>query len=160
MNQCWDIVNLNFRNKHKWNLKQNSCIFIKENAFESIVCEMAAIFSQPQCVNTFAMNTIGFMWFVVLGAIPLTIFIRPTQVSHIMVWRVSSFRLSIRPSVNIWLCTGVTTCRISFNLSDIIHLVCPIHYIGNGPWSSSNMRILTQLLIFAFWSFLKPLEKW
>ena len=26
-------------------------LFIKENAFENVVCEMAAILSQPQCVN-------------------------------------------------------------------------------------------------------------
>ena len=68
-------------------------------------------------------------------------------------------RPSVRPSVNIWLCTGVTICRISFNFSDIIHLVCPIHDTGNGHWSSSNMRTLTQLLIFAFCSLLKPFFK-
>ena len=26
--------------------------FIQENAFEKVVCEMAAILSRPQCVNT------------------------------------------------------------------------------------------------------------
>ena len=77
----------------------------------------------------------------------ISIFIRPTKVGHIMVWRVSS----VRPSVNIWLSTGVTTCHINFNFTDIIHLVCPIHDAGNGPWSSLNMHILTQLLIFTFW---------
>ena len=30
---------------------QNSHIFIQENAFENIVCEIAAILSRPQCVN-------------------------------------------------------------------------------------------------------------
>ena len=34
-----------------WNLKQNSYIFIQENAFENVVCEMAAILSRPQCVK-------------------------------------------------------------------------------------------------------------
>ena len=29
----------------------NSHIFIQENAFENVVCEMAAILSQPQYVN-------------------------------------------------------------------------------------------------------------
>ena len=38
----------------------------------------------------------------------------------------------------------------------IIHLVCPIHDSGNGPWSSLNICILTQLRVFAFWSFLRP----
>ena len=33
------------------NFKQNSHIFIQENAFENIVCEMAAILSRPQYVN-------------------------------------------------------------------------------------------------------------
>ena len=28
-------------------------IFIHENAFENVVCEMAAILSRPQCVNLF-----------------------------------------------------------------------------------------------------------
>ena len=50
MLECWNIVNLNDRNKLKWNRKRNSYIFIKENAFEN-VCEMAAIFSRPQSVN-------------------------------------------------------------------------------------------------------------
>ena len=38
-------------NKLRWNLKRNSYIFIQENAFENIVCEMAAILSRPQCVK-------------------------------------------------------------------------------------------------------------
>ena len=33
LNQCWNIVNLNLRNKIQWNLKRNSYIFIQENAF-------------------------------------------------------------------------------------------------------------------------------
>ena len=51
LNQCWNIVNLNLRNKFRWNLKRNSCIFVKENAFENVVYEMAFILSRPQCVN-------------------------------------------------------------------------------------------------------------
>ena len=39
---------------------------------------------------------------------------------------------SICLSVNIWLCTGLTTCRISFNFTDNIHIVHPIHDTGNG----------------------------
>ena len=51
-NQCWDIVNLTLRNKLQWNIYRNSYIFIQENAFEYVIWEMAAILSQPQCVNT------------------------------------------------------------------------------------------------------------
>ena len=39
------------RNKLQWNVDQNSNIFIHENAFESVLCEMASILSRPQCVN-------------------------------------------------------------------------------------------------------------
>ena len=35
------------------NLKRNSCISIQENAFQNVVCEMASISSQPQCVKPF-----------------------------------------------------------------------------------------------------------
>ena len=36
----------------QWNLKRNACIFIQENASESVVCTMTAILSRPQCVNS------------------------------------------------------------------------------------------------------------
>ena len=38
--------------KLQWNLKQNSHIFIHENAFQNIVCEMATILFRPQCIKT------------------------------------------------------------------------------------------------------------
>ena len=38
-------------NKLQWNSNQNSNIFIQENAFEYVVCDMAAILSRPQWVN-------------------------------------------------------------------------------------------------------------
>ena len=44
MNQCWNTVNSNLRNKLQWNLERNSYIFVHENVFENVVCEMAAIF--------------------------------------------------------------------------------------------------------------------
>ena len=51
LNQCWNSVDWNLRNKLQWNLKRNSYIFIQENSFENVVCEMAAILSRPQWVN-------------------------------------------------------------------------------------------------------------
>ena len=38
-------------NKFQWNFIWISYIYIQENAFEKVVCEMAAILSRPQCVN-------------------------------------------------------------------------------------------------------------
>ena len=51
LNQCWNIVNLTLWNKLQWNFNRNSNIFILENGFECVVCEMAAILSRPQCVK-------------------------------------------------------------------------------------------------------------
>ena len=45
-NQCWVIVNFTLRNKLQRNFNQNTNIFIHENAFEIIVCEMMAILSR------------------------------------------------------------------------------------------------------------------
>ena len=53
------------------------------------------------------------------------------------------FSQDVRQSVNIWLSTGVTTCRINFNFTDIIHLVRPLYENGNGPCSSLNMCLLS-----------------
>ena len=51
LNQCSIIVNWTPRNKIKWNINQNTKIFIHENASETIVCEMAAILSRGRCVT-------------------------------------------------------------------------------------------------------------
>ena len=50
-NQCWDIIDKTLRNKLQWIFSRNSNIFIQENAFESVVCEKAAILSRPQWVK-------------------------------------------------------------------------------------------------------------
>ena len=39
------------RKKLQWNIDRNPNSFIQENAFENVVCEIAAIFPRPQWVN-------------------------------------------------------------------------------------------------------------
>ena len=51
LNQCWNIVNWSLRNKLQWNSNRCSNIFIEENTFENVVCEMLSISSRPQCVK-------------------------------------------------------------------------------------------------------------
>ena len=51
LSQCWNVVNWTLRNKLQWNFNQNSCIFIKENAFHNVVCKIAPILFRPQCVK-------------------------------------------------------------------------------------------------------------
>ena len=42
------IVNWTLRNKLQWNFDKNTKLFIQENAFENIVCDMAAILSRER----------------------------------------------------------------------------------------------------------------
>ena len=49
MNQCWDIVSCTHWNTLQRNINRNSYIFIQENTFENVVCEMSAILSRSQC---------------------------------------------------------------------------------------------------------------
>ena len=48
LNQCWNIVNWTLGNKLQWNFNWNLNIFVQENAFENVVCEMGSILSRPQ----------------------------------------------------------------------------------------------------------------
>ena len=50
INQCWNIANWTARNKLKFSTEFS--IFIQENAFENVVCEMASILSRLQCAKT------------------------------------------------------------------------------------------------------------
>ena len=49
--KCWNTVNWTLSNKLQWNLNRNSHIFIQENAFENVVCEIASMLSRSQCVK-------------------------------------------------------------------------------------------------------------
>ena len=57
-----------------WNFIQNN-IFIEENVFENAVCGVAAILSQPQCVNKFV-NPINIadlrFWWIAFQAISIS----------------------------------------------------------------------------------------
>ena len=41
INQCWSIINWTFRNKLQRNRNRNSYIFIPENTFKDVICEIA-----------------------------------------------------------------------------------------------------------------------
>ena len=45
--QCWNIINLNLRNKLQWNINQNSYIFIQEITFENVIQAKC----QPFCLG-------------------------------------------------------------------------------------------------------------
>ena len=49
--QYWVIVNGILKNKLHWNLNQNTSLSIHENAYENIVCEIAAILSRGRWVK-------------------------------------------------------------------------------------------------------------
>ena len=51
LNQCWNIVNWTLTYKLQWNIDQNSCIFIQENAFKNAICKMVAVLSWLKCIK-------------------------------------------------------------------------------------------------------------
>ena len=59
LNQCCRLINWTLSNKFQWNLNLNSNIFIKENAFENIICEMVTILSRGKWVNSLAHGRCG-----------------------------------------------------------------------------------------------------
>ena len=54
--QRWNIVNETHRNTLQWKSIQNSKLCIHENAFETIVCEMAAMLSRKGGGGKFYVN--------------------------------------------------------------------------------------------------------
>ena len=51
LNEWWNVVISELRKKFQRNDEQNSYIFIQENAFLNVVCEMASIMSRSKCVD-------------------------------------------------------------------------------------------------------------
>ena len=58
INQWWVVVNWTLRNKRQWDFNQSTKLFIKQSAYQNIVCEMAALLSRPQCVKCVTTNHI------------------------------------------------------------------------------------------------------
>ena len=65
---CWNYVNWTLRNKLQWNFKLNPNIFIEENTFQNVVCEMSDILSRPQCVHSYQLGG-GYNWMGIFGPI-------------------------------------------------------------------------------------------
>ena len=60
LNQCWLIVNWTPGNKFQWNLNRNPIIFIKENAFENVVCQNGGHFVRGRWVKKKSLTHIYF----------------------------------------------------------------------------------------------------
>ena len=56
LNQRYNFDNSNLSSKRQWNIKRTACIFIKGNAFENVVWEMAAI-----CVGHTVLNSVRYI---------------------------------------------------------------------------------------------------
>ena len=83
LNQHWLIVNWTFRNRLQWNLNQNTKVFIHKNAFEYVVCEMAAILSRGDKLTWYTVHPMKYAHvFVVLHLVVVTL-----SVSRGLKWR-------------------------------------------------------------------------
>ena len=71
LNQCWLIVKWMLRTL-QWNSNRNTKFFIHENAFENVICEMAATLSRGRWVNprsTVTLDQQDYLWIIVLQLI-------------------------------------------------------------------------------------------
>ena len=61
LNQCWLIVNCARRTNNQWNFDCNSNFFVEGNAFESVVCNMVAIFLSASICWSSSQRHVGMM---------------------------------------------------------------------------------------------------
>ena len=62
LNQCWRIVNWNMGNIPQWNLDENTIIFIQQNTFENVLCNIVAISLRPQTGKTILLPGKGWVY--------------------------------------------------------------------------------------------------
>ena len=55
-----DLLSIrNFRNKPQWNFYQNNMIFIQEDVFENVICQMVAILPRPQWILSHSLGSLS-----------------------------------------------------------------------------------------------------
>ena len=96
-NQWWNIVNWTLGNKLQWNFDRNSNIFIEENAFENVVCEMAS--------TCFGLNVLKFVIFVI---IPVPYTVSYTWWQDVKFERIFVFQICLWNQIPIFHCKGAT----------------------------------------------------
>ena len=87
------------------NFNWNSNIFIQENALENVVCEMASIFSRPQCVKQYRRAAIAMLGMIMSEPLEPSfvlhakwqIFFKPFDIDRDISWYVLVFC-----DVNLW----------------------------------------------------------
>ena len=125
--------------KLQWNINRNLHIFIQENTFESVVCEMVSILSRPQRVN-----------------------INPASILELeMVWRRTGKQSIPEPVITLNWCIHAYIGLIVFSkLYDIFmhagqgslscafsQLNCPRWYCRTFRWVFSTLHIAVQVLL-------------
>ena len=114
--KCWNIVNKTLRNKLQWIFSRNSNIFVQENAFESVVCEKAAILSRPQWVKCLLSG----LAVVFAHTIEAKCSVR-NEDEHVSEWSTILLPPKVQPILEVWqyLKTSVSSKDISFLLLQI-----------------------------------------
>ena len=89
LHQWWVIVNWILRNTLQWNFNQNTKLIIHENAFENIVCEVAAILSRGRWVYR--------DWSAWRFIINVLLEFATPSIAHLDIWYLSCLLLSHTP---------------------------------------------------------------
>ena len=122
LNQCGNIVNWTLRNKLQWNFNQNSYIFIQQNAFEKVICEIVAILSGPQCVNSIMMR-VSFAWQGVMYHVLRTVCAGP-------IYMYTGTKPHLHCGYATWPSARQSVATILTNQ----HPSCCLHIFGENQW--------------------------
>ena len=126
LNQCWNIVNWNLRNKLQWNFNRNSNIFIQEYALDNVVCEMASILSRPQCVDICSAFLLRGLIYIIVNIFHRLFYANSNYATGLNVWLLARYliqkklryfqrwgHLRLWFAAAFWYLTGQTILRVT-----------------------------------------------
>ena len=128
--QCCVIVNWTLRDKLKWDFDQNTKIFIHENAYENIVCEITAILSGEDGLSN------AFEYYILKNYHTLKITATSSRDQYLFLW-ISLWRHQMKTfSALLSLCAGKPPVTVGF----------PSRKHGNTDLWCFSVVSLTKLL--------------
>ena len=132
LNRCWCIVNWTLSNKLQWNFNRNSNIFIKENAFWSVVCEKAVFLCHNVLKPYDVLHVIAVHpWKPIHYSLHCTCYLCKQQVGSLHVycyitahlfWFYSSYHWGLRKMADILLITIFKSSHENFFYSNVIEV--------------------------------------
>ena len=146
LNHCWNIVNLNLRNKREIIDEIHASLFEKMHL--NVVCDMVAFMSRPQCVSIYGIILVAFhcssmkrsgkdfdgisvSWFCYLSISESTTDITPFKVVDLFIIAIKNWWHHPTKIFSIWWYDTIMTYQTARNLYDDRFFLC-VGYINSS----------------------------